>query len=289
MMVSKKETKMTIGNRIAQIRILKGYTQKEFAELINQSDKTISKWESDGGEPNTQSIKDICKLFSLSRDYLYDGTVLTEGDKQMEKEFKASKNNKLMNEKLEAILKECEKYCESYGLKMDDDIAPFIDDGKINNNCFIFENGNVKETSFERLIELRKVKYLLKWHKEQVTIKQALDLDAPDLLIKPLEVFKENIAKANKNKDRYLTESIFNGRITHDAPLVYIKTNNAFKYLEELDPNLKNYFKFIVMLIDAGAYYVKKSPYENVVGYLQEKDVSKTNFFYALAKEHLKK
>jgi transcriptional regulator with XRE-family HTH domain len=287
MLVSKEEIKMTIGKRIAQIRILKGYTQKEFADLIKQSDKTVSKWEMDGGEPNTQSIKDICDLYGLSRDYLYDGSVLTEGDRQMEKELEASKNNKLLNEKLETLIKDCEKYLESFGLKMDDDIAPFINKGKIDYNCFIFENGNVKETSFEKLLELKKTKYILKLHKEKVTIKQAIDLDSPDLLEMPLEIFSEKIKKAFQNKDALLVDQFLFGRFHNDPNEYYFRINNVFHYLEELDPKLKNYFKFIVMLIDAGAFYVKKSPYEHVEGYTQEKDVSKTNFYYALAKEHI--
>ena len=278
---------MTIGKRIAQIRILKGYTQKEFADLIKQSDKAVSKWEMDGGEPNTQSIKDICDLYGLSRDYLYDGTVLSEGDKQMEKDLQASKNDKLLNEKLECILKECEKYLNSFGLKMDDDIAPFVNKGKIDYNCFVIDKGNVIGTSFEKLLDLKKTKFLLRLHKEKVSIKQAIDLDSPDLLVFPLETFSKNIKKALKNKDHLFTY-YFVSRIGFNDPYErYFMANNVFAYLEELDPNLKNYFKFIVMLIDAGGFYVKKTPYQLVEGYTEEKDVSRTNFFYAIAKEHL--
>ena len=46
--ITPKEQTMTIGERIAEERKRKGYTQKQLSEKLEISDKTVSKWERGG-------------------------------------------------------------------------------------------------------------------------------------------------------------------------------------------------------------------------------------------------
>ena len=54
------------GNTIKQLREKRGMTQKELAEIINMSDKTISKWETSRGLPDITVIADLAKALGVS-------------------------------------------------------------------------------------------------------------------------------------------------------------------------------------------------------------------------------
>ena len=46
----------TIGKFITTLRKASGMTQKELAERLNVSDKTVSRWERDDGAPDLSEI-----------------------------------------------------------------------------------------------------------------------------------------------------------------------------------------------------------------------------------------
>lgn len=66
---------MSLGENIQFLRKKENMTQEEFAEKMNVSRQTISKWESDAGFPETEKIVQICDLFSCSMDTLMRGNV----------------------------------------------------------------------------------------------------------------------------------------------------------------------------------------------------------------------
>ena len=47
------------GNTIRTLRIKHGITQKELAEKLNVSDKTISKWETEKGLPDISIVEAV--------------------------------------------------------------------------------------------------------------------------------------------------------------------------------------------------------------------------------------
>lgn len=55
-----------IGEFIQQLRKDKGMTQKELAEIIGMSDKTISKWESGNSLPDTSILVSLCEALDIS-------------------------------------------------------------------------------------------------------------------------------------------------------------------------------------------------------------------------------
>ena len=65
--------KKTIGGFIAALRKANGMTQKDLAERLNVSDKTISRWERDDGAPDLAAIPAIAEIFGVTCDELLRG------------------------------------------------------------------------------------------------------------------------------------------------------------------------------------------------------------------------
>lgn len=83
---------MTLGEKLKKLRTEKGFTQEELSEKLFVTRTAISKWESDRGYPNIDSLKAISKLFSVTVDELLSSDELLkiaeEDNKQKEKHFR---------------------------------------------------------------------------------------------------------------------------------------------------------------------------------------------------------
>ncbi len=65
-----EELKMIIAGNIGTLRREAGMTQLELAELLNYSDKAISKWERGESIPDVGTLKQLADHFKVSVDYL---------------------------------------------------------------------------------------------------------------------------------------------------------------------------------------------------------------------------
>ena len=63
----------TIGKFITALRKANGMTQKDLAEKLNVSDKTVSRWERDEGAPDLSMIPVIAEIFGVTCDELLRG------------------------------------------------------------------------------------------------------------------------------------------------------------------------------------------------------------------------
>lgn len=61
---------MTFGEKLSKLRRENNYTQEQFAEVLEVSRQSVSKWESDIAYPETDKLIRIAKLFNCSADYL---------------------------------------------------------------------------------------------------------------------------------------------------------------------------------------------------------------------------
>lgn len=77
------------GQTIRRLRTEKGFTQKELADKMNISDKTVSKWERGLGCPDISVIKELAEIFSVSCE-----TILTGNIESNEPKESSMKNNK---------------------------------------------------------------------------------------------------------------------------------------------------------------------------------------------------
>ena len=84
-----------IGSFIQLCRKEKGMTQKDLAEQIGVSDKTISKWENNESLPDTENLIAIAKLFNVSIDFLVGNKMVdSEQKKSTEKKSTEKSNSK---------------------------------------------------------------------------------------------------------------------------------------------------------------------------------------------------
>lgn len=73
--------KKTIGGFIAALRKANGMTQKELAERLNVSDKTVSRWERDDGAPDLSVIPAIAEIFQVTCDELLRGQRMSPAER----------------------------------------------------------------------------------------------------------------------------------------------------------------------------------------------------------------
>ena len=74
--------KKTMGSFLAALRRASGMTQKELAERLNVSDKSVSRWERDDGAPDLSLIPVIAEVFGVTCDELLRGERAAAGEEQ---------------------------------------------------------------------------------------------------------------------------------------------------------------------------------------------------------------
>ena len=94
--------KKTMGSFIAVLRKSMGLTQKQLADKLNVSDKTISHWERDESAPDLSLIPVLAEIFGVTCDELLkgekssnsaSGEITHRGEKQLEYLLTKSFNN----------------------------------------------------------------------------------------------------------------------------------------------------------------------------------------------------
>lgn len=82
---------MTFGEKLKKLRTDNGLTQDELAEKLYVTRTAISKWETDKGYPNIESLKAIAAFFSITVDDLLSSEEILafaeKNQKQSEKDF----------------------------------------------------------------------------------------------------------------------------------------------------------------------------------------------------------
>ncbi len=75
------------GEFIAELRREKGLTQRELAERLLLSDKTVSKWECGKGFPEVSLMLPLCEILDISVNELLSGHRLTASEHKKEAEI----------------------------------------------------------------------------------------------------------------------------------------------------------------------------------------------------------
>ena len=84
------DLKVITASNIINLRTAKGMTQAELGELLNYSDKSVSKWERAEAVPDAYVLKKMSKIFGVSVDYLlnsHDSWERPESFKKEERNF----------------------------------------------------------------------------------------------------------------------------------------------------------------------------------------------------------
>lgn len=69
-----------IGMFIKDLRIQKGMTQKQLAEMLNVTDKAVSKWETGRGIPDISFLEPLSNILDVSLSELMNGEKINEKD-----------------------------------------------------------------------------------------------------------------------------------------------------------------------------------------------------------------
>ena len=84
------DLKVITASNIINLRTAKGMTQAELGELLNYSDKSVSKWERAEAVPDAYVLKKMSEIFGVSVDYLlssHDSWERPESFKKEERNF----------------------------------------------------------------------------------------------------------------------------------------------------------------------------------------------------------
>ena len=77
-----------IGDRIAHLRKVKGFSQTDLANHIKASREAIGKYERNEAMPSVETAKKIADVFEVTLDYLVDDSAVASFDKQTVKRLK---------------------------------------------------------------------------------------------------------------------------------------------------------------------------------------------------------
>lgn len=86
---------MSLGQRIKNLRDELDLTQEDLGKVLNVSKPTISRYEADTNEPNTDTLKKLAEYFNVSLDYLMGLTNI---------------RNPYKNENIETVSERLEQY-----------------------------------------------------------------------------------------------------------------------------------------------------------------------------------
>ena len=76
-----EDLKVITASNIINLRTAKGLTQAELGELLNYSDKSVSKWERAEAVPDAYVLKKMSEIFGVSVDYILSRTDKREMNK----------------------------------------------------------------------------------------------------------------------------------------------------------------------------------------------------------------
>lgn len=91
-----EDLKLIIAGNISKLRREAGMTQLELAELLNYSDKAISKWERGESIPDVGTLKMIADRFTVTVDYLLRPDHPVETDIKREYTRRQKRNHRLI-------------------------------------------------------------------------------------------------------------------------------------------------------------------------------------------------
>lgn len=118
----------TIGSFIAALRKANGMTQKDLAERLNVSDKTVSRWERNDGAPDLSAIPVLAEIFGVTCDELLRGERRSPEERtETESEGASPKGQKQRQRLLKSTLSQYQtRTCIAIGISVVGLIVAFL-------------------------------------------------------------------------------------------------------------------------------------------------------------------
>ncbi|MGL5313584.1 MAG: helix-turn-helix domain-containing protein [Peptostreptococcaceae bacterium] len=162
-----------IGNLIYQLRKDKNMTQKQIANELNISDKTISKWERGQGCPDISLLKELSLVLEVSIEQLLAGEINSNesvgGNMNKIKFYVCPQCNNLMTATGDANISCCGKVLEPLSAKKENDdhllnIEPVEDELFITSNHKMIKEHYISFVAYVRGDRVLIVKQYPEWN-----------------------------------------------------------------------------------------------------------------------------
>ena len=288
----------TLGERISLLRQAKDLTQKDLSKILNVSDKTISKWETSENEPSIADIQKLTEIFNVSLDLILKGNPIDAQDRLAIKIIQEKKEYNHAKEEINTFFK---KYCPYKDMDSDDffviiDNKPFANletvlicdnydfYNKINERfTFVkFTNDdcdNARESKINtRLNNKPSVEYLP--HPYSVKLADLKTCNSLEFFEYVINEMKEQNKKLDKQANKYYVPNKID---------IKKELSNYLEHLEILDMEDDRVYEKIIFLIDNGAVFYNRIPYNSDSGgYYLEVDTAKTAMFYKVSVDMIK-
>lgn len=204
----------------------------------------------------------ICELFNIPKSYFLFNEDLNKLDISLREKICAYINEYVLHESVDKIIKNYKKKIIDDQIEFKNEYLPIFDyDKKIFSYYGLFDNSIFKLLSNETIIDdLNNYIYsslkLAEYNLSDILFKyKGNEIELSDLLnCNNLDTFK-HILEITKSK-KYEENNYFNRFDVNDFSTDHVK-RELNKTLENLNPNLSNFWKIIVFLIDNGVYYTK--------------------------------
>lgn len=182
---------MDLGNRIANLRKKKKWTQNDLANKLFVVDKTISSWESNRTEPSLETIIKLSELLDCSASYLIYGNAV-KNNIETEIKIKVSneefKNTELFLERNAKFLNETKQVDQYY----QPTYRKFLNGNDVNEWLRIGIRGNKKILNYKN------------WHNHMYCDEYEVEVDDENNLNKIFKILGlEKIALVDKVRKTY--------------------------------------------------------------------------------------
>lgn len=236
----------------------------------------------------------ICELFNIPKSYFLFNEDLNKLDISLREKICAYINEYVLHESVDKIIKNCKKKISDDQIEFKNEYLPIFDyDKKLFSHYGLFDNNISKLLSDETIIDnLNNYIYsslkLAEYDLSDILFKyKGNEIELSDLInCNDLNIFRY-VLEVTKSK-KYVEKNYYNQFDANDFSTDHVQ-RELNKILENLNPNLSNFWKIIVFLIDNGAYYTKLVGTGNdVICWSVIKNISKTNLVYRIAKDNIK-
>ena len=296
---------LSMGQKLKMLREINELSQDELGKKLNVSDKTISAWENEEREISLNDAKAICELFDVPNSYFVFNENFNSINYELQNRIKAYLEDYKLRSKIEKILNTCKQKISDDGITFKKDFLPAFDfnkkdfvsfglfdekglpiekhgSGYNSQLCFNesnLENKNFYKYSSSKLAEFGLCDILNKYNSNDMQLSDLVNCNN-------IEMFKLALEKTKAGANIKKESSCLSIPVSKENYL----QNELNKALENLNPNLSKFWEIIIFLIDNGAYYTKQTGWgDDIVCWKNEKDVSKTNLVYRLAKDNISK
>ena len=162
-----------IGKLILELRKDKNMTQKQLADLMNISDKTISKWERGLGCPDISLLPDLAQILGVNVDKILEGEInsneLAGGNMNKIKFYVCPQCNNLVTSTGEIDISCCGKKLEALSASKADDnhklnIEPVEDELYITSNHDMKKDHYISFVAYVKVDRVLIVKQYPEWN-----------------------------------------------------------------------------------------------------------------------------